>query len=113
MDKLIKNLLLETKVFLHNLYLNSSLFLEDLFVSKKKQSKNLRKLLLYGKCESCQKGDFSHCGTVERKSDSKAFVEDEAGVRKWYCNMGCILLQLTDEEIKKVHHGFVVGGLIQ
>ena len=73
--------------------------------------KEVDEALRYGKCEHCQKGDFGKCN--QRNKPTHIYVEDNKGKRKYYCNMGCIMLQMNEKQRKELFHGIVVGGMIQ
>ena len=70
----------------------------------------LKKQLRVGKCKSCQKGDFSKC---EPKGETPFFVETD-GKRKYFCNMGCIMLSFDSDKInEELVDGFVTMGMHQ
>jgi hypothetical protein len=70
---------------------------------------------MIGKCKHCQKLDFSKCS----KTKGSAYIEYNNGKRKWFCNLGCVLLFLSQKKklgnkvIHDIFHGFVSSGLKQ
>ena len=60
----------------------------------------IRDMLKQWQCTDCQSGNFSHCNhTFE---NGKAFMEKPDGTRQYFCNIGCLLLQLDDEDMTHV-----------
>lgn len=70
-----------------------------------KEFEEYRKVLKFGKCPACQSGHFENC-TATRKN-AHAYMIDKTGKIKWYCNLGCILLQLDQRGVQQVVEGEV------
>ena len=47
-------------------------------------------------CDDCRNGRKCKC----KKKDAKVYMENERGKRKYFCNIGCIILLLSDKEAK-------------
>lgn len=60
-------------------------------------------------CPNCQKGDRSKCETTEE--NAKAVRIDAQGKKHYYCFIGCLMLDLNDEErIKFIESQFNEEG---
>ena len=61
----------------------------------------LRDLLKEWQCDACKVGDYSKCNHT--KEDAKAFIQNrETGEIKYFCCIGCLLLQLETNELKRI-----------
>ena len=61
--------------------------------------------LKLGKCKACQEGRLEDC-TADKKT-AKAFIEGPDGKKKYFCNLGCILLQLNQKGRAQLFEGEV------
>ena len=60
-------------------------------------------------CPDCQKGNRSKCNAD--KENAKAIRIDETGKKHYYCFVGCLMLDLDEEERKKfIESQFNTGG---
>jgi len=73
-------------------------------------NKRLKKQLCVGKCKNCQRGDFSKC---EPKGDTPFFLETD-GNRRYFCNLGCLMLFFDSDKVNDaLLEGMVTGGIFQ
>lgn len=55
----------------------------------------LRELFRGWVCDSCRAGDFSKCRV--KREDARAYIQGPDGKIRYFCQVGCLLLQLGDE----------------
>lgn len=72
-------------------------------------------ILRHGKCDNCKKGKFSKCCQKKRTTQ---WIEFANYKKRYFCNMGCILLFLHQKHpdcdiFGQTYRGFVVGGMVQ
>ena len=74
-------------------------------------NKRIKEYLKIGKCLNCQKGIVGKCNG---NKITPFFIEKINGKRKYFCNLGCIMLSLnSDKANQDIHNGFIISGLIQ
>lgn len=75
----------------------------------KKEFEEYREILKIGKCKNCQEGRFDLCQITEAqfKRHGGAFIQRPDGTRKYFCNLGCAVLILSNREMDHVANAFV------
>ena len=81
----------------------------------KAEEAELITILSHGKCDNCKRGKFSKCCQKKRTTNWIDFANNK---RRYFCNLGCILLFLKQKHPKadvfgQAYHGAVVGGMVQ
>jgi hypothetical protein len=66
-------------------------------------TKRLREMFKEWQCDTCKKNGPGACSATE--ANARAYIEMPDGSRKYFCQIGCLLMQLSDHDM----HAFILS----